>query len=129
MLSKEKAIEQAPLLKWDGLKGAVYYVEYKTDDAPLTIEVFKKAIEQNAKAVNYAKATDFIYESGKVIGVVVEDQIREETYNVYAKKIINAAGSWVDTLRDIDGSKQGKTLHLTKGVNIIISQVNFSIDI
>ena len=36
------------------------------------------------------------------------------------KKVINAAGPWVDNLRKIDLSLKGKRLHLTKGVHIVI---------
>src|SRR5690625_971763 len=125
MFSREEALEREPLLKEDGLKGAGYYVEYKTDDARLTIEVMKKAVEQGAHAINYAKVIDFIYESTKVVGVIVEDQITGDQHKIYAKKIINAAGPWVDTLREIDGSKQGKTLHLTKGVHLVFDQSDF----
>src|SRR5690625_5227046 len=125
MFSREEALEREPLLKEDGLKGAGYYVEYKTDDARLTIEVMKKAVEQGAHAINYAKVIDFIYESTKVVGVIVEDQITGAQHKIYAKKIINAAGPWVDTLREVDGSKQGKTLHLTKGVHLVFDQSDF----
>lgn len=125
MLSAEEVIKKAPLVKRDGLKGGGYYVEYKTDDARLTIEVLKKAVEHQAKAVNYAKVIDFIYENSKIVGAVVEDQIDQETYSIFAKKIINASGPWVDDLREIDGSKKGKTLHLTKGVHLVFNQKDF----
>src|SRR5690606_15179429 len=46
MLSSEEAIAHEPLLKKEGLKGAGYYVEYKTDDARLTLEVMKKAADK-----------------------------------------------------------------------------------
>ena len=126
MFRPEEAIRREPLLNKEGLKGAGYYVEYKTDDARLTIEVLKKAVEFGAKAVNYAKVTDFIYnDSTKIIGVIVKDQISGEIYPIHAKKIINAGGPWVDELRDLDGSKQGKTLHLTKGVHLVFSKEDF----
>lgn len=38
MLTSEQALTKEPLLKKDGLKGGGYYVEYRTDDARLTIE-------------------------------------------------------------------------------------------
>ncbi|WP_163970516.1 glycerol-3-phosphate dehydrogenase/oxidase [Oceanobacillus halotolerans] len=126
MLSAEKALEKEPLVKKDGLKGAGIYVEYKTDDARLTIEVMKKAVEKGATAVNYAKVVDFIYDqSGKLIGAIVEDQTNGKTHLIYAKKIINAGGPWVDDLREIDGSKKGKSLHLTKGVHLVFSKDRF----
>ncbi len=86
MLSPEEAVGKEPLVKSEGLKGAGFYVEYKTDDARLTIEVMKKAIEKGAHAVNYAKVVDFIYQSGKIAGVIVEDQINKKQHHVYAKK-------------------------------------------
>src|SRR5699024_11538161 len=72
MLSPNEALEKEPLIKEDQLKGAGYYVEYKTDDARLTIEVMKKAVEHGAHAVNYTQAIDYLYDSnGKIEGVVV----------------------------------------------------------
>ncbi|RDW15701.1 glycerol-3-phosphate dehydrogenase/oxidase [Oceanobacillus chungangensis] len=129
MLSPQEALEKEPLIKKDGLKGAGYYVEYKTDDARLTIEVLKKAVERGVHAINYAKVTEFIYnESHKVSGITVEDQINHAKYNLYAKKIINAGGPWVDELREIDGSKKGKTLHLTKGIHLVFPKEVFPLE-
>ena len=126
MLSAEEALNKEPLIDSEGLKGAGYYVEYKTDDARLTIEVLKKAVEHGVHAINYTKATDFIYnDHGHVCGVKVKDLISEQVYNIYAKKIINAGGPWVDDLRTIDHSKQGKSLHLTKGVHLVFPQEKF----
>ncbi|WP_397316219.1 glycerol-3-phosphate dehydrogenase/oxidase [Ornithinibacillus gellani] len=123
MLSPTEALAKEPLIKQDELKGAGYYVEYKTDDARLTIEVLKKAVSLGALAANYAKVVDFIYDqSDQVAGVMVENRLNGETHKMYAKKIINAAGPWVDELREVDGSKEGKTLHLTKGVHLVFSQ-------
>src|SRR5699024_4202500 len=116
-------LEKEPLIKEDQLKGAGYYVEYKTDDARLTIEVMKKAVEHGAHAVNYIQAIDYLYDSnGKIEGVVVKDLITGDTHELYAKKVVNACGSWVDDPREIDGSKKGKTRHLTKGVHLVFAK-------
>ncbi|MDN7244566.1 glycerol-3-phosphate dehydrogenase/oxidase [Planococcus shenhongbingii] len=125
MLSKEEALKREPLLKKKGIKGAGYYVEYKTDDARLTIEAMKKAVEKGALALNYAKVTGFIYHNGKVAGIRIEDQIDGSEHEIYANKIVNAAGPWVDTLRDKDNSKQGKTLQLTKGIHLVFDGKRF----
>lgn len=126
MLKPEEALHKEPLIKKEELRGAGYYVEYKTDDARLTIEVVKKAVQKGVHAVNYAKVTELLYNaSNKVCGVLVENQITNETYKIYAKKVINAGGPWVDNLREMDGSKQGKSLHLTKGVHLVFPQTTF----
>ncbi|MEC1440648.1 glycerol-3-phosphate dehydrogenase [Bacillus sonorensis] len=125
MLNARETLEKEPLVKKDGLKGGGYYVEYRTDDARLTIEVLKEAVKLGAEAVNYAKVNDFIYENGKVAGVVIEDVFTKKTYRVYAKKIVNATGPWVDRLREKDHSKEGKHLQHTKGVHLVFDQSVF----
>lgn len=125
MLSPDEVIQKVPLIKKDGLKGGGYYVEYRTDDARLTIEVIKEAVSQGAKAVNYTKVIELLYEEGKVIGAKVESQLNGDIYNIYAKKVINATGPWVDVLRDKDDSLTGKNLRLTKGVHLVIDEKRF----
>src|SRR5699024_582500 len=125
ILNKKQSLKKEPLLSKDKLKGGGYYVEYRTDDARLTLEVAKKAAKQGAKVVNYAKVEDLLYENGKVAGVRVIDQMTGETKEIRAKKIINAAGPWVDTLREKDRSNKGKHLHLTKGVHITVDGERF----
>lgn len=126
MLNTKEALEKEPLLQSEDLQGAGYYVEYKTDDARLTIEVLKKAIELGAKALNYVQAMEFIYnDKGKVSGIKAKDNITGETFNIFAKQIVNATGPWVDEIRDKDGSKTGKTLQLTKGSHLIFNQSVF----
>lgn len=128
MLSVEETLKHEPLLKKEGLKGGGYYVEYKTDDARLTIEVIKEAVKQGATAVNYTKVEAFIYENGRVKGVKVVDQLTKNSYNIYANKIVNAAGPWVDSLREKDQSRKGKSLHLTKGIHLVIDQSRFPLN-
>jgi glycerol-3-phosphate dehydrogenase len=125
MLSREETLAKEPLLRKEDLKGSGYYVEYRTDDARLTIEVIKKAREYGAIALNYVKVVDFLYKDRKIKGVIVEDVLTGEQAHVYAKHIVNAAGPWVDQLREKDGSKQGKTLHWTKGVHLVFDQSRF----
>ncbi|WP_025028476.1 glycerol-3-phosphate dehydrogenase/oxidase [Caldalkalibacillus mannanilyticus] len=125
MLDIEEVQKREPLLKKNGLKGGGYYVEYKTDDARLTIEVVKEAVKHGAHAVNYAKVEEFIYRDGKVVGAKVVDQMNGKAVDIYAKKMVNAAGPWVDSLREKDRSKQGKSLQLTKGVHIVFDQSRF----
>lgn len=125
MLSKDKTLSMEPLLRTDKLKGGGYYVEYRTDDARLTIETIKEAVRRGAKAINYVKAEELLYDQGKLVGVRAVDQLTGESFDIRAKKIVNAAGPWVDTIREIDGSRQGKRLHLTKGVHLVIDGGRF----
>lgn len=125
MLNREETLQKEPLLKREGLKGGGYYVEYRTDDARLTIEVMKRAVKEGAIAVNYTKAEQLLYEDGNICGVMAHDRIGQKSYKIRARKIVNATGPWVDSLRELDRSKQGKTLRLTKGIHLVFDGRRF----
>nr|WP_223701008.1 glycerol-3-phosphate dehydrogenase/oxidase [Sutcliffiella deserti] len=125
MLNATETSAREPLLNQEGLMGGGVYVEYRTDDARLTLEVMKEAAKQGADAVNYAKVIRLLYKDKKVMGVMVVDQLSGKSYPIRAKKIINAAGPWVDSLREMDGSKTGKQLLLTKGIHLVFDQRKF----
>ena len=120
MLSKDEALSVEPLLPETILEGAGYYAEYRTDDARLTIEVLKTALNYNTIALNYCKASEFIYEDEKVKGIKAFDTITNQKFDIKAKYVVNATGPWVDELRQINHSKTGKRLHLTKGVHLVL---------
>ena len=125
MLSREQTLQLEPKFKQEGLLGSGRFVEYRSDDARLTIEVMKEAEHHGATVINYTKVTDFIYKDGKVAGVYTIDQLTGITGEIHAKKVINAAGPWVDTLREKDHSMDNKQLHLSKGIHLVFDQQVF----
>jgi len=125
MLNARETLEREPLLRSEGLRGGGYYVEYRTDDARLTLEVLKRAVELGATAVNYAAVTGLRYDGSRLSGAVVQDRIGGGEYELRARHIINATGPWVDDIREMDRSKEGKTLRLTKGVHLVFDQERF----
>jgi len=128
MLNPHDTLEREPYIKGENLKGSGVYVEYRTDDARLTLEVIKKAHEDGALIANYTKATGLLYDSNnKVCGVIFKDLINGTTGEIHAKKVINACGPWVDDIREMDDSNKGKHLHLTKGVHLVIDHDKFPI--
>lgn len=125
MLSAQETSALEPLLNQDELVGGGYYVEYRTDDARLTIEVLKKAVEYGALCINYAEMTEFLYHKKKLVGVQVKDHITGKTIEVHAAQIVNATGPWVDAVRQKDKVADKKQLRLTKGVHIVLDQKDF----
>ena len=120
MLDRSETLKQEPLLKQDIVLGGGLYKEYRTDDARLVIEVLKTARRLGTEVINYVAAEDFIYNNGKVQGVKAEDVFTGDNLEIKARCVVNAAGPWVDELRKLDNSLNGKRLHLTKGVHIVV---------
>lgn len=125
MLSRKETLQKEPLLRSEGLIGAGYYVEYRTDDARLTLEVLKKAVEYGAVALNYMKAEELVYRGRTLAGIRAVDRLTGQTWELPAEKVVNATGPWCDELREKDGSKTGKWLHWTKGVHLVVDQSRF----
>ena len=128
MLTAHDTLEREPYIKGENLKGSGVYVEYRTDDARLTLEVLKKANEKGALISNYVKATGLLYDANeKICGVIFKDTLTDTIGEIHAKKVINASGPWVDEIRKMDNSDKGKHLHLTKGVHLVIDHDKFPI--
>ncbi|MEY4930014.1 MAG: hypothetical protein RI909_738, partial [Bacteroidota bacterium] len=121
MLTRHQTLKQEPLLNPLDVKGGAIYAEYRTDDARLTIEIMKTAVKHGARVVNYCEAVDFIYQDGIIQGIKAIDHLKAQHFDIRATVVVNAAGPWVDTLRDVNQSKQGKRLHLTKGVHLVVA--------
>ncbi|MFM7485864.1 MAG: glycerol-3-phosphate dehydrogenase/oxidase, partial [Cytophagales bacterium] len=127
MLTRQQTLRQEPLLKSDDVRGGALYAEYRTDDARLTIEIIKTACANGAKAINYCRVTDFLYLEGQVAGVIANDQLTGNSCQVQATVVVNAAGPWVDELRELNQSKKGKRLHLTKGIHLVVPREKFNV--
>jgi len=127
MLTKLQTLKHEPLLRKDDVKGGAIYAEYRTDDARLTIEIIKAAVRYGASILSYTKVTDFVYENDQITGLQVKDQISGQQFTIQGKVVVSAAGPWVDELRDLNKSKTGKRLHLTKGVHIVVSHEKFPV--
>lgn len=126
MLTKDESLKREPLLKKKDLLGAGYYVEYRTDDARLTIEVAKTAFANGADLLNYARVESFTYDNeGKVAGVFFKDVMSNQLFHVTGKKVINATGPWVENVIGQDKKIKGKGLFHSKGVHIVIDSAKF----
>lgn len=127
MLSEQETLQHEPILRKEGLKGGGIYAEYRTDDARLTIETIKTAMKYEALSLNYVKAEDFSYNDGKIIGVKCSDLLTNSSFEINANFVVSAAGPWVDKLRKIDQSLEGKHLFLSKGAHIVVPHARLPI--
>ncbi|MEQ8581639.1 MAG: glycerol-3-phosphate dehydrogenase/oxidase [Marinoscillum sp.] len=127
MLTREETLEMEPLLGADVLEGGGVYAEYRTDDARLTIEILKTATRMGADIINYGEVTDFVYDAGKITGVLWRDNLTGESHKSACQYAVSAAGPWVDEIRAKNKSLHGKHLHPTKGVHIVVPHEKFPV--
>lgn len=125
MLNKRKLLEVEPHLNPEGLKGGGWYTDFLTDDARFTLDTMKGACEAGALAANYMAVTDFVYASGQIRGVKVQDQISGETAEISAHQVLNTAGVWVDQVRFLEEGVSQRMLRPSKGVHIALRKSDF----
>jgi len=120
-LSRHETLEMEPeLAEIKGLKGAILYYDCQ---APFTerlgIENVLCAAEHGATIINHAQLTGFLRDGNDVCGIEMTDCISGETYRVKARLVANAAGHWVDCVRDLLRGGPASTVRRTKGIHLL----------
>ncbi|MBG9388781.1 glycerol-3-phosphate dehydrogenase/oxidase [Caenimonas aquaedulcis] len=125
-LSRRETLACLPTARPDGLKGGVKYWDGQFDDARLALALARTAAARGALVVNYCSATGLRHESGKVIGLTCEDKETGARFDIDAGCVINAAGVWVDELRQKDGEAIHRPVKAmvapSQGVHIVVDR-------
>ncbi|CUA72530.1 glycerol-3-phosphate dehydrogenase [Rhizoctonia solani] len=87
LMSRGKALEAFPMLKSDGLVGAVVYYDGQHNDSRMNVALIMTA---NA--------------AGKIIGGKVKDELTGKEWEVKAKGVINATGPFTDAILQMDAA-------------------------
>jgi glycerol-3-phosphate dehydrogenase len=120
-LSREETLKRMPDLNQNGLVGSVAYADGQFDDARYNITLVQTFTEAGGNALNYARVADFQRgASGKISGVVVKDQLTEETFIVSAKAVVNATGPASDSIRQLATPTAHKRMRPSKGAHILL---------
>ena len=106
-LTRDQTLGYLPTARPQGLKGGVKYWDGQFNDARLALALARTAASRGALLVNYCRAVDLLYEGGKIAGLVCEDTQTGQQYRINSRCVVNAAGVWVDELRQKDGQAQG----------------------
>src|SRR4030042_5695411 len=120
-LSRRETLEMEPeLAEIKGLKGAILYYDCQ---APFTerlgVENVLCASEHGATVINHAQLTGFLRDGNDVCGIKMLDCLSGETYKVKARLVVNAAGHWVDCVRDLLHGGPASTVRRTKGIHLL----------
>ncbi|NQW81878.1 MAG: glycerol-3-phosphate dehydrogenase/oxidase, partial [Polaromonas sp.] len=102
LLGRNATGKALPTVRMEGLKGGVQYWDGQFNDARLALALARTAAIHGALLVNYCAATSLSYEGGKISGLQARDTVNGKSYRVRARCVVNAAGVWVDALREMD---------------------------
>lgn len=119
-LTRQDAERELPILETRELKGAPLFYDCATDDARLTLETVLDAVGLGAVALNHARVTGVVRDTGgRVVGVRVRDCLTGVEVVARATVVINATGPWSDRLRSLGREVPSQALRPTKGVHVV----------
>ncbi|KAJ6620300.1 FAD dependent oxidoreductase-domain-containing protein [Mycena sp. CBHHK59/15] len=121
LMSKGKALETFPMLKSDGLVGAVVYYDGQHNDSRMNIALIMSAVKHGATVANYCEVTKLHKNtSGKLNGARVKDNMTGEEFNVRARGVINATGPFSDALLTLDNPEHKPIVQPSSGIHITL---------
>lgn len=122
LVNREQAVERFPMLKHEGLRGAVEYHDGQFDDARMNVALALTAQREGAVVLNYMRVLDLIKEEGRVRGVVAQGESGEDDgpIEVRAEVVVNATGPFVDSLRQLDDPSTAPILETSSGIHIVL---------
>ena len=121
-LKPGEAREREPILGRQGLLGAARFYDARADDARLTMLIARAAHIEGAVVANYAEAAGLRIAEGKVRGALIRDRLTGKEIEAQARVVINAAGVWVDNVRQQDQHYKGAMTRPTKGIHLVFSR-------
>lgn len=113
MESVKETLKQVPGLNPEGLVGSAVYYDAQVEFAErLVLENVLAAVEAGATVRTYTRVTKLLTAEGRVAGVQVNT---DQTDEIKADFVINAAGPWVDQLQD------QQLIGGTKGSHVVVA--------
>ena len=101
--------------------GAVEWHDAQVYDTErLTLAFVATAAVAGAEVANYVEAQEFLREDGRVTGVRARDVLSDDTFEIQARMVVNAAGPWVGRLSN--GSLPHST-QFVKAINVLVPQL------
>lgn len=125
VLSKKSVLQKIPSIQAKGLRGGIQYTDGQFDDARMAIALAMTATDLGATVLNYMQVTKLIKAQEKIVGVVAEDEIANETFTLKAKAVINATGVFADSILDMDDPDTPAMVMPSQGVHLVVDEKFF----
>ena len=116
----KKALDRFPMLKKEGLRGGVVYVDGQFDDARMNVAIALTAAEQGADVANHVEVVGLVKEDGKARGARVRDLLEDETWTISARVVVNATGPFADAVREMDDPHAKPMLEVSSGAHVVL---------
>ncbi|KAI5277820.1 mitochondrial glycerol-3-phosphate dehydrogenase [Ascosphaera acerosa] len=126
-LTKSKAIDAFPMLKKDGLVGALVYYDGAHNDSRMNVSLAMTAALYGATVVNHVEVTGLTKDAnGLLTGARAKDCVAERNgqpapeFTIRARGVVNATGPFADSIRKMDEPQTAEIVAPSSGVHVVL---------
>ena len=120
-LSREQTLARLPGVRADDLRGGVSYWDGQFDDALMCIALMQTAFAHGATPVNYVRCTAL--QPGEAAALVTAQDVQTgEQFNLRTRCVFNAAGVWVDRIRQMASASARPVTTVSQGSHIVVDR-------
>jgi len=144
IINTKKAKDILQTIATKNLSGAIVYQDGQFDDARLAIDLAQTAAENGATVLNYCKVIQLVKTSDKseqappavanpggglakekICGVIVQDAISKQQYQLKCKAVINATGIFTDEVLQMDDASAKNIVSPSQGIHLVVDKKFF----
>ncbi|MFQ5899434.1 MAG: glycerol-3-phosphate dehydrogenase/oxidase, partial [Candidatus Methylomirabilia bacterium] len=121
-----EALALEPEIRPDDLRGAGYYFDdLLLFPERLCLENVLSAVRHGARAFNYCQVEEVVRGRTGIDSLKVRDLLSNQVHTVRGRVIINAAGPWVDRIRELAriGERGKRVIRTTKGIHCLLPRM------
>ncbi|XP_027111502.2 glycerol-3-phosphate dehydrogenase SDP6, mitochondrial [Coffea arabica] len=124
--SAQESLELFPTLARNGkektLKGTVVYYDGQMNDSRLNVAIACSAALAGAAVLNHAEVVSLLKDdvTGRIIGARIRNNLSGKEFDTYAKVVVNAAGPFCDSVRQMADKKAKPMIIPSSGVHIVL---------
>ncbi len=119
-LDRRSALEGLPSLSARKLRGGILFYDAQFDDSRLAVLLLRNIQRLGGVAVNHCRVESFLWEDGRIRGVVARDAFSDADFELRAKVVVNATGPFADQIRRLEDPETRATLVLSRGSHLIL---------
>ena len=118
LVGPQRARELVPTLRLSGLRSCALYADATTNDARLCLANVRAAEGAGACVIRDAEVIALRSVGGRSAGAEV--RVDGDVLQVDARFVVNAAGPWVDRVRQLEDARAGTSVRLSRGSHVLV---------
>lgn len=128
LLDATGVLRQAPGLAQGFTRGGVRYWDCRTDDARLTLEVARAAVDHGAIVAPHVEVTGLTRQGGRIAGATVTDVLAGGERTIEARWVVSASGVWAADVQHLDAASEDLQMLPARGIHLVFDRQDLPVN-